>query len=314
MTRDVEKNDLQDIKESLNLYFPDTKNSDEAEILDKIDIGEILYTQAKILPYLQTVFFEEHLLEFQPDQSTRVFFTNLLDDLPDIKNVESDDGGESDNDESSVEYEAGAYLKECDSFVVAPLNPAIGNARLRGCKLVVVRFYMGTTAVELGCMFRGVDVIGDMPVFRLNFPVIGRVNRDYRPFRVKVVSGVGAQITILRPMLDNAREKSHQLDDISTMGLAFHVLTQERNFEIGDQLCVSVQVPGVDDLEVEGTIRHISKARSKKGAMNICGVQFDLATRSLATDIERLGAAIQRLQLREIAERTACMKGVHLIK
>jgi len=174
---------------------------------------------------------------------------------------------------------------------------------------------MGTIAVELGCTFRSNEMLADnTPALRLDFPTIGRVNRNYRPFRVKVVSGVDAKLTILRPIFDSIQEKTHQINDVSAMGLSFQMLTNERNLEIGDQVSICISVPGINDLELEGVVRHFCKARDKKGALILCGVQFDLENRSLATDIERLAAAIQRLQLREIAEKTAGLSGVRLIK
>ncbi len=300
--------DMQEIQTLLHAHFPDTKIDSEAITTAQIDNGEILFKPEQILPYLQTIFFEEHLLELQFDQSTRSFFTNLLDDTPDPATKD-----EADMDDDT-EYEAGSYLKETDSFLISPLSPGIGNARIRSCNQIVVRFYMGTSAVELGCTFRCKDLVDGIPVLRLNFPEIGRIDRNYRAFRVKVVSGVAAHIAILRPMLADITEATHQLDDISTMGLAFHVFTTERSFKTGDEICFNIQVPDTEPLEVEGTIRHISNARNNQGFLKICGVQFDLETRSLATDIERIAASVQRLQLREIAEKTASMRGVQLIK
>jgi hypothetical protein len=310
MTHCGDENCFQDVKDLLHSYFPDTKLHDETETTEQIDSGEILSQPDQILPYLQTIFFEEHLLELQLDQSTRIFFTNLLDDIPEIGELESDE----EDDGNSSEYEIGSYLKEADSFVITPLNPGVGNARIRACKQVVVRFYMGATAVELGCTFRGQDMLENIPVLRLNFPVIGRVNRNYRTFRVKVITGVDARVCILRPMLSDASERLHQIDDVSTLGLAFLLKTKEQNFDVGDNISFEVQVPGLNNLELEGIVRHISNARGSKGVMKLCGVQFDLETRALATEIERMAASVQRLQLREIAEKTAFLRGVRLVK
>ena len=60
------------IKDLLYSYFPDTKLEDEALITQQIDDGEILFKPERILSYLQTVFFEEHLLELQLDQLTEI--------------------------------------------------------------------------------------------------------------------------------------------------------------------------------------------------------------------------------------------------
>ncbi len=66
--------------------------------------------------------------------------------------------------------------------------------------------------------------------------------------------------------------------------------------------------------KLRGTIRQISNARGSKGRVKTCGVQFDLESRSLAMEIERMAASVQRLQLREISEKTASLRGVRLMK
>ncbi len=302
MKSNLNDTEYRDIQALYSTYFPDVKLNDEALIKKQIDVGEILFKPDQILPYLQTVFFEEHLFELQLDQSTRVFFTNIVDD--------------NTNEEEDIieDYEIGSYLKKTDSFVIAPVTPGIGNVRVRSCKHVNVRFFMGTTAVELGCTFRKQEILGDTPTLRLNFPEIVRINRNYRPFRVKVVWGVNAKISILMPKSAHTQETFFQIDDISAMGLAFQVPPEKQNFEIGEKIRFNVHVSGIADLEIGGTIRQTRRVRDIKGYKNICGVQFDLESRSLAAKIEQLAAAIQRLQLREISEKTAFMKGVRLIK
>lgn len=98
------------------------------------------------------------------------------------------------------------------------------------------------------------------------------------------------------------------------MGLTFQVPTSKPVFEVGETISFEIHAAGVESLEITGVIRHISNVRDKKGRKIVCGLQFDLETRSLAAQIERLTAAIQRLQLREIAERTAFLKGVRIMK
>lgn len=302
---EIDKIESQKVLELLRQYFPDSKFTDKTLTTAQLDMGEILFKPDQVLPYLQTVFFEEHLLEIQCDQSTRVFFTSILDENPET---------DGDDNATSKKYELGSYLKDTDSFILSPLSPGIGNARIRSCKQVVARFYMGTTAVELGCTFRGQDMLGDIPVLRLDFPEIGRVNRNYRPYRVKAVSGVDAKILILKSKSDETLQQCYQIDDVSTMGLAFQVPTKGQLFEIGEKIRFNVEVTGISDLEIGATIRHSSQVRVPGGYINICGVQFDLESRSLAAKIERLAATIQRLQLRQIAEKIAFIKGVRLIK
>jgi PilZ domain len=285
----------------LHSYFPDIDIDDKASVGEQIESENILTKPDQLLAYMQTAFFEEHLLELQCDHTTRRFFANILDYDP-----------ENDEEELENEYEAGSYLKASDSFIVNPLTPAIGNANIRSSNLVIIRFFMGTSAVELGCRFREEKNLRDMPVINLDFPIIGRVNRNYRPFRVKAVSGVDAKLSILSPKPDS--QTIFELEDISTMGLAFQVPNEKIYFQTGEPVSLKIQVTGANDLEVSGLIRHTTKVRQMSGYRNICGVQFDLETRSLAAKIERLTASIQRLQLREMAEKVSFLRGVRIIK
>ncbi len=301
-----------DVKDLLFSYFPDTKLIDKELLEKQIHAGEILSKPDQILPYLQTVFFEEHLLELQLDQSTRIFFTNILDETPGLEEAKDGDGNKIVIDS---DYEIGSYLKETDSFLIAPLTPGIGNVRIRACKKVVVRFYTGTTSVELGCTFRTMETQGNNPILRLNFPEVCWINRNCRNFRVKVVWGVDAKIRITQSQnTANIQERLYRLDDVSAMGLAFQVPNEKLHFEVGEEIRFTVKVTGISDLEIGGTIRQTRKVRDIKGYKNICGVQFDLESRSLAAQIEQMAAAIQRLQLREIANKTSFLRGVRIIK
>ncbi len=190
MEKHLDTKDLTTISALVASFFPDCRLLDGTSTLQTEDNGEVLFRPDQILSYLQTVFFEEHLLELQLDKSTRVFFANILDDVPEL--VEQEVEGEIRL--VAPEYEIGSYLQKKDTLVLTPLTPAIGNGRIRTCEQVIVRFFCGTTAIEFGCTFRQTDSVNDVPVLRLNFPVIGRVDKSYRNYRVKAVSTVAAQI------------------------------------------------------------------------------------------------------------------------
>lgn len=310
MTVHIDETELQDITSRLYTYFPDCKLTDDLTQLQSGDGGDILYRPEQILPYLQTIFFEEHLVELQCDQSTRIFFSRMVDDLPDPEEHEE----ENTLIVVEEEYESGSYLKKHESFLLTPLTPPIGNARVRSCQQVVLRFFSGTVAVELGCTFRQQDVVNTIPVLRFDYPLIGRINRNYRPFRVKAVSTVDAYVTLKKEYPPFTAGQEFRFVDVSAMGMAFEVNGSLHPFTVGDMIHFGVQVQGVTNLDICGSIRHISKIRDRHGYKNICGVQFDLETRSLAAEIEKLAAAIQRLQLRELAEKTSGCQGVEFIK
>ena len=57
---------------------------------------------------------------------------------------------------------------------------------------------------------------------------------------------------------------------------------------------------------------HISRVRKKGGIEYVCGVEFDLKTRTLATAIESIVASVQRAHLKDLAEKSDA-SGIDLI-
>lgn len=307
---DPVENEIESKKSLAYTYFPDVRFVEDSTTLETQDKGEVFYKKDQILPYLQTIFFEEHLLEIQVDQTTRIFFAHISDDLPEM--VEDDQDGEIVIVEP--DYESGSYLKKLDNFLLTPLTPGIGNGQIRNSKHLLIRFFTGTTAIELGCTFREQGAVRENPVLRIDFPVIGRVNRNFRSFRIKAVPTIDAKVCIRR-MEDNAvSELLYQIVDVSAEGLAFQMPADHPPFQLHQLLKFSIMVSGITDLEVVANVRHTTKARDKNGLKVICGVQFDLETRALAAELEKMAATVQRLHLREIAERTANMDGISLIR
>ncbi len=310
MKNDMSSTDYQEVSEQIYTYFPDCRVNSGSLDFETEDGSEILIGPEKILPYLQTILFEEHLVEIQLDFTTRLFFANLLDDLPDM--VEKEIDGEV--LVQDCDYIKGSYLKIYKDIVLTALTPSMGNVKIQSSNQVIVRFFSGTSAIELGTTYRKRGTVNGVPVLRLEYPQIGRVNRSYRPFRVKAVSTVQAEICINDEKSPKGGKYFYQVVDISAMGLAFTVPSDLPPYASGESITMEIKVPDINNLNLKGTIRHISKVRGRKGYQSICGVQFDLETRSIASDIERLVAAIQRLQLREMADRTGSLEGVHLIK
>ncbi len=294
----------------IKTFFPDIQFRVENSRFMTSDGGEFFFDERKIIAYLQTMFFEEHLVEVLLDFATRKFFTTLVDDLPPL---EEEENGEV----ISVEpdYEPGAYLKDGDNFLLTPLTPGIGNAIIRKSKIIIVSFFTGTTCIQLGSTFLQSDSIRDIPALRLKFPSVGLINRGIRAYRVKTLSSVDAKVIILEGGSDEVnREESHQLVDISSDGLGFQVLSDVELFQAGEQCKIRVLVEGLDSLDVGTIVRHISKSRAGKGYKIICGMQFDLESRAVAANIEKLTAAIQRLHLRELAEKTSELSGVCILR
>ena len=157
-------------------------------------------------------------------------------------------------------------------------------------------------------------MVRDIPVLRHNFPIIGRVNKSYRSFRIKALSTIDARVILKKTSQGSNYDLYYQVVDVSALGLAFQIPLAISSFEIGELIHCSIKVPDICMVDVRGHVRHISKVRDKSGYKNICGIQFGLETRSLAAEIEKVAAAIQRLQLRELADKTANLEGVQLVR
>lgn len=309
----VESNtDTLPIKKLSLSYFPDCQFTDDSDSLETIDKSEIFYRKQEILSYLQTMFFEEQLVEFQNDQGTRIFFGSILDELPQLIE-EKDELGQTILVEP--DHEPGEYLKKCDSFLLSPLTPSIGNAVVRNANKIVARFFSGTLAIELGCAFREQTLIHDQPVLRLNFPEIGRVNRNYRTYRVKTGTTCDASAELRYPGTKPDSETfCFPIYDVSSGGIALSIPEEKQLYSVGQLLIATTKVAGRKDLVVNGMVRNLVKVREKSGYRYLCGIQIDLETRALATELEKLAAHVQRIHLRELAEKTGDMENVTLVR
>ncbi len=304
MEEHLDEKRILELKTLLVSYFPDIRLVTDPLTLETEDNGEILHRQDQLLHYLQKAFFEEHLLEIQIDKSTRIFFAKILDDLPDLEE-------QLNNGQMIIvdpDYDQGSYLKEFESLVLTPLTPGIGNAHIVNSQQIICRYFSGTNAIEFGCTFSKRDSVRDIPVQRLNFPIIGRVNKNYRSFRVKAISSLAANVLLKRAQAAGETFR-YPIVDVSALGLGFETADINLSFEIGEMVDLTIQVPEFTELAVRGSIRHVSKVRDSQSYKNICGVQFDLETRSLAAEIEKIAAAIQRMRIRENAEKISPYQG-----
>ena len=299
------------IVQQLYDFFPKMQlgaNQEGEDVGTDNTISYRLLTEGQaILSYMQTLFFEERLIEIQLDEGTRLFFATLWDHRPEpIEELV---------DEQVVlvepEYEEGAYLKSMDHLVLSPLEPVAGNIKIRSSSKVLLRFYTGTTAVEMGTVFLRADAVNKTQVLLLDFPRVGRVIPNSRPFRAKIPEDFMLFAVIMLPKKSKEALR-YQIVDFSAMGLSFEHDDLDQYFQNGDTITIDI----FDDhekktLQVKGTVRHFAKVRTKGGNMNICGVQFDLESRALAGEIEQMFAKVQRIFLRSLSDRTVS-QGIRL--
>lgn len=302
-----------DLKKRLHEFFPAATFS-VSEVELALEKGDILTTKEAILPFLQTALFDEKVLEIELDRLPRTYFSRLKDDLPDV--AEDEAAAAKDAAEGAVvleknEYNQGDYLMVMSHIVTLPLEPGLGNLHLRHSRCIVLRMFTNTYAVELATTFEELATVGDLPVLRLAFPVLGRKIYNAREFRAKVPESLNFVVTI--ELDEDVSELETIPVDISIKGMAFAVSKEEQKmFAMETTHTLKLYVKDELQAVLDGTVRHLSKVRKKGGIEYVCGVEFDLATRTLAAVVESLVASVQRAHLQDLAEKSDA-SGINLI-
>lgn len=287
------------VKRRLDLFFTDEVYSRES-ITEGLESGDIVIKPADILPFLQTALLDDKIVEVEMDGMTRVYFSRIYDNPPpDI--VEEVDG---ETIVTKPEYKAGDYLKEMDQLISLPLEPGIGNVHIRHSKHIMLRLFMTSYAVEIGCFFQDMTTVGEIPVLQLSYPTIARVVRGAREFRAKVPHDHDLQIMIVGKRRQSTL--TTRVADISASGCSFAIKKEEQElFRIDENRTFEFVQDGMMLVRLTGKVRHISKIRGKEGTEYLCGLQLDLVTRSLAAKVEGIVAAVQRAHLKELADMSA---------
>lgn len=300
----------QNVQKKLSLFFPEDNYSFTNQAVDDgLESADFMVKPVTILPFLQTALLDDKILEVEMDGMTRVYFSRLYDELPELEEIELEDGEIS---LEEPEYIAGDYLKLMNHIICLPLEPGMGNLTIRNSQKVVLRLFTSSMAVELGTFFQDLAVVRGLPVLRLSFPIIGRKVKGNRAFRAKVTLEMDFELFIKgkkkRPDI-----KTHAID-ICSDGMSFEIQKEERKLFREDEIC-SIQfiLNGEPLAKVNGTVRHNSKIREKKGIQYRIGVQFDLPTRSLAATIETLVATVQRVHLQELSDLSE-ESGINLVQ
>ncbi len=279
----------------LSFFFTDeiyTKTGVQEELIT----GDIFYRPNDVLPFLQTALLDEKILEVELDGMTRVYFSRLHDHPPELVEEESEEGITC----LEPEYKAGEYLKEMSHIISLPLEPGIGNLQIRHSRHIVLRFFMTNYAVEMGCFFQDMDLVRKLPVLRLSFPSIGRVVRGAREFRAKVPKNFDLKIIIVGKRRHGTI--TTRVVNISASGVSFSIKKDEQNlFKVDETRTFEFMQEGMLLVRLSGIVRHVSKIRGRKGTEYVCGMKFDLITRTVAGKVEAIVAAVQRAHLKEIS-------------
>jgi len=300
---------LQNVLNKLLLFFP---NQSPGYTLQSVDEGladeEILLEGKAFLPYIQTAFFDDKIVEVELNGIPRVYFSRIHDHTPDLEEVE--ENGELVLKEPV--YKCGDYLKEMTRTILLPLEPGMGNIHIRNSKTVVLRLFSSKYAIELGTFCEEMILVKDLPVLRLSFPTIGRLVPAMRAFRAKVPAAMDLPVIVSgKQQLPDLYCKSLE---VSADGMSFLIQKKERElFQIGESRTLQFVLDGFLHAKVTGIVRHVSKIRGKGGTEFRCGIQFELTTQALAASIETLVATIQRTHLQELALKSEEI-GINLIR
>jgi len=296
-----------DIKKQLNDFFPG-QAFPASDIEVGLNKGDILIEREEILPFLQTALLDDKVLEVQLDSLPRIYFSRLKDDFSDfLDEKESEDSALLEE----MGYNPGDYLTEMSHIVTLPLEPGLGNLHLRHSRCIVLRMFTNTFAVELATTFETLTKVGDLPVLRLTFPTLAIKIHNAREFRAKVPESLNFIVSI--EIDEDLPELDMSPVDISIRGMAFSVSKDEQKMLLlGNSHALKLFVNDELQAKLDGTVRHLSKVRKKGEIEYVCGVEFDLATRTLAAVIESIVASVQRAHLKDLAEKSDA-SGINLI-
>jgi hypothetical protein len=304
---DDEKHPLfESVQKKLSVFFPDMVYTRES-VEESLQTGDIFFKSIDILPYLQTALFDEKIVEVELDGMSRVYFSRVHDDRPDLVPTEVD--GETVLMEPK--YHQGDYLKRMTHIISLPVEPGIGNLNIRNTQKILLRIFTTTYAVELGTFFQDLAVVRELPVLRFSFPVIGRLVRGAREFRAKVPVEMDMRVLVVGKRKQDS--VTTRIVDISVNGMSFSIKKhQQEFFRLDEVRTFEFIINGMMSARLNGTIRHVSKIRGKKGTEYICGVKFDLITRAVAAKIESIVATVQRAHLKELSDKSTA-SGLDLI-
>ena len=295
--KDSAEGPLQRVQRRMALFFPEEIYT-LSMLEEAIEDGDVFSKPTEILPYLQTALMDEKILEVEFDGLTRVYFSRVHDHLPDLEEQDDGDGG---TELVEPEYNQGDYLKLMTHLITLPLEPGIGNLYIRHSKKILIRMFTTTYAVELGTFFQELTSVRDLPVLRLDFPVMGRIGRGAREFRAKVPDSM----KLLVMVMGKRRHKTltTRVLDISASGMAFAIGKEQQSlFRLDETRTVELVLDGMMLVRANGSVRHISKIRGKKGTEFLCGIKFDLVTRAVAAKVEAVVAQVQRAHLKELSD------------
>lgn len=289
------ENKIQQTNNYIQEFFLDEHYS-TADINIAIENNDIFCNPLEILPYLQSALLGDQIIEIEIDNLTRVYFSRFHDNLPPL--VATDDDGDIIYVEP--DYVPAEYLKKMDHIISWPLEPSLGNLTICHSKKVLFRLFTSSYAVELGTYFLEKSKVRGVPCLRFSYPVIGRIVRGTRAFRATVPD----DFDLVAKVVNKTNQEIFRADiiNISAQGMAFKITKEQLQFVAEfDDMIIEVEYINHPPTKITANVRHISKVRGTGGTNHLCGVQFDLETRTIASEIESIVAQVQRAHLKKLS-------------
>ncbi|MBF0284763.1 MAG: PilZ domain-containing protein [Magnetococcales bacterium] len=174
--------------------------------------------------------------------------------------------------------------------VIAPLEPAPGNVKIRRCRQVTMRFFLGMSVYEAKTAFSKAVAVENGQVIELTLPKVMRA----QPRRVQHRRMIPPSLTIpVRVQKRGAASLEGQLVDISPGGMSFTCTMVKEPVEPGDRVAVEVFPRGVVGGTFSSlvTVCYVSQARDAgdlQTVMGRFGVQFGSMSITQSMQMDRL--------------------------
>ncbi len=295
----------QEIQRQLKQFFPTAIMSLDAVSEALVD-GDVLVKPEDILRYVQTALLDEKVLEIEHDGLPTTYFTRMKDWVP-PQEESLEETVESEEDDES--YSEGDYLIDMTHFFILPVEPGMGNLRLRNSKAICMRMSTSSFDVEFGTTFIQQETIDGLAVLRLAFPSIARLVHTTKEYRAKVPESMPFTVVLER----NDEAFSVEPVNISISGMSLSMeKQQQRLLGEGDIVALKLFIEDKEVAYLSCSVRHLARIRKNTGVQYLCGINFDLGSRANARAVESTVAAVQRAHLKELSEKSDA-SGIKLV-
>ncbi len=265
-----------------------------------MELHRVINSSTCIQRHLQTTLLDEEVVELQLQDRSRTFFTRLIDKLPPLEEFTDEDGSII---LQEPKYLEGSYLQQHQMVLVAPLEPVSGNILIRRSQQVFFRIPIGTNSLDCESRFLGIETVRGTPFIALAFPASGMELSQRRFYRAKTLTKLLSQVTVYLPNNDFA---ICPLIDIGINGLSFENPWPPGLLLPGSPVTIQFEKLNLPDSRLFAVVRNHITCRKTKDCQIVssrCGIQFSVEDLSVARQLERTVAEIQREHLRFLKER-----------